>query len=594
MTIQTKRGLIIEAYSTGTTRIADPRNELFWAEGLSFANAFPGGDMDAAFTVKRPVVAWWALKGAQRIVFRQGDRMVYEGYVSALDRMLDEQGQAIRVPLIGGWSHILMNRRWHKLWADRRVSDNAWQFAASALSVDDITLTAGEIDRNNRLKLLPKNVQFASNKFIGIKYSMPTGETVKRITFSYDFQEAGQAWKFLLYGVTGATTPWNVTASATSTADVTLATPSQVIWFLLQNVAGGNQTPPDDGTVYGQVSDVVVYSETGAINPTEVTIDVIGHFTDLNASTAYVVSNTLDITPFISEWDTAAGILLNACSFGDSSNNHWAPWLLNSENAPTPDGKPVLRIQSYPALTGYDYAIRLNEDNIAGAVQITQDFDAIANWVIVQYTNDQGWPVWITPDDDATLKDTTSIAAYGQRDYLLQLGYSTATVATSNGVRLLKANKDPQWNASPIPIWDHIRRSGRDPIPAARIYSAFRLKVEDFTSNLTGTDTDLTMLITGTRYDDETGVNTLTFGQPLSPMMTILAPPPRIIESAAGGGGASYSSGGGGKGNKGKLNWKREMGLKPGTPEWERASKMSYAEKQAYYGGWKAKKKKKG
>lgn len=51
---------------------------------------------------------------------------------------------------------------------------------------------------------------------------------------------------------------------------------------------------------------------------------------------------------------------------------------------------------------------------------------------------------------------------------------------------------------------------------------------------------------------------------------------------------------GGGNAKKETLNWKRKIGLKEGTEEWERASKMSEAEKQAAIDAWKKKRKKKG
>ena len=588
--ITSKRGIVIEAYSSGVTKIDDPGNELTWAEGLSFANAYPGGDMDAAFTIKRNIVSRWALKGAQRVVFRQGQRIVYEGYVSALDRLLDEQGQAIRVPLVGGWSHILMNRRWQKWWADNRIDESVWRVYTAASGAEKCT-----IDRNTRIRFTPKNVAWAQNEYAEVRFTMPTGDTVKRVTFDYDLQEGAQQWKL---GLSPATF-WSVSATGTGSVDHTLVSPTQTInlWFLA-DAAG--QTPASDGTIYGQVTNMVVYSETGAIDPTQVTIDVIGKFTALNSSTAEVDSNTFSIVPFTADWETAADIITRAVAKGDASHNHWAAVLHNSETVASPDGKPVLGIEQYPALTDYDLAVRLDETNIAGAVQITQDFDAIANWIIVQYADENGWPVWKTPDDDATLTNATSAAppptGYGQRDYLLTLGYSTSTVAINNGVTFLTANKDPQWNSPPIPIWDYIRRKGNDTILPARIRAGQRLKVENFMTDLSGTG--LTLLITGTRYDDESGINTLTFGQPLSPLMTILAPPPRLVDDVAGGGGDGGGGDGGaivpGWGGPDRLNWKRKLGLKPGTKEWEAASKMSWKQKQAAIGTWKAKRKKKG
>lgn len=71
-----------------------------------------------------------------------------------------------------------------------------------------------------------------------------------------------------------------------------------------------------------------------------------------------------------------------------------------------------------------------------------------------------------------------------------------------------------------------------------------------------------------------------------------------MLENEAGGGGTggigSGSIGGGGVSKKPGLNWKRKIGLTPGTDEWEKASKASWEDKQAQISGWKKKRKKKG
>jgi len=61
----------IEVYKTGTTRAIDASNELPLAQTVSFGSYYPGGIYgDATLYVPRDVLRWWALKGAQRIVFR--------------------------------------------------------------------------------------------------------------------------------------------------------------------------------------------------------------------------------------------------------------------------------------------------------------------------------------------------------------------------------------------------------------------------------------------------------------------------------------------------------------------------------------------
>jgi len=517
--IQTKRGLTLEVYSSGMTTIQDPRGELRWAEDLEFSTGYPGGDLEASFTVPRKVIAWWEINGAKRVIFRQGQKMIYEGYVGALDRLLDEQGQSIKVPCMGGWAHILMNRRWRKYWADNRIDESIWQY------ITDLTSHPGAekmtIDRNKRIRFTPKNVAFSSSpaEAAGVRYTMPTGETIKRVTWSYDLQEGAQAWEIRLRDRTNSVTYGSITSSGTGTQDATISPAVQYLDF--EFIPRANQTPASDGSIYGEFSNIIVYSETGAIDPTEVTKDIIGHFSDLNTDTGKVNSNTLSIVPFLAEWDElAADIVTRALSFGDASNNRWAAFLLNSENAQTPDGKPILGIQMYPVLTDYDLFLRLDETNISGQVQISQVFENIPNWIVVEYQDENGWTKWITPEDDATLKDTTSIDNYDQCDHLLKLDYSTSTVATANAKRFLAAYKDPQWNSSPINVIDYINKKKGNPIPTAQIRAGQRLKIENFIQDLSGTG--LTMLITSTHYEDETGICGLTFGKPELPLLIML------------------------------------------------------------------------
>jgi hypothetical protein len=123
--------------------------------------------------------------------------------------------------------------------------------------------------------------------------------------------------------------------------------------------------------------------------------------------------------------------------------------------------------------------------------------------------------VFITPDTDAAMKDTASIAAYGQRDALIDLGYSSATAAAQNGYRLLAAYKDPVFElAGPISVMGRIRTLSGEFAPVSQVYAGLRLRIENFINDLTGTATGATFLISSTQYDDSTETVTITCGPP--------------------------------------------------------------------------------
>ena len=72
--------LSIEVYSTGTTPIIQAINELSMAGGMRFATGYPGGlYLDGSVIVPRQILKWMPIKGGQRVVFRNGQRLVYEG-----------------------------------------------------------------------------------------------------------------------------------------------------------------------------------------------------------------------------------------------------------------------------------------------------------------------------------------------------------------------------------------------------------------------------------------------------------------------------------------------------------------------------------
>lgn len=587
--------LTIEAYSSGVTRLPDPTTQLAKASGAEFSTGYSGGlYLTGSFYVPRDITDWWGLKGAQRVIMRDGLKVVYEGYIDGFDHTAGMGAQqGTRVLLTGAWDKVGMRRRLLKIWSDNRVEDEIWRLSPTA-DLEDY-----QVDRTGRIHITPNAGSFTSADALAARYAAPVGETIKRITCHEDFAEkAGQDWKMSIWRSTDASSWTEMTnasgetyADGTTTVlsatgnddiDVTLATPSRYIELRLTSLGNNDVSNRDHN--HAQWTNLVVYSETSAINLTEVAKDVVGAVDVINADVSHIGSNTLDLTPFWSANETLADLLTGAASFGDSDGDRWAVGFLHSETAATPDGKPVLYVEQYPALTDYDYALRLDETCLAGPVSLAQDFSDIDNNIVVEFQDINGWGSYVTPTDQATLTDAASIAAYGQRDQHINVGYSTAAVALDNGERYLAAHKDPQWVVEqPISVY-WIRRKAGDTIPASHITAGKRLKIENYATNQAGGGTGLTVLITGTQYDDDSQVCTMTFGRPEGRLLVGMMAPVRVGEELP------ESADTGASTSPGRLNWKRRIGLKPGTPEWERASKATPAEKAAMIAEWKARK----
>jgi hypothetical protein len=500
----------IEIYS-GADRITDPTGDLLRAENLRFRTQYPGGlYADASFYLPRDMLNYLPFNSPRRIVIRNGQTVCYEGWVSNVAGVIDEAAQGIRVTALGAWATYLMNYNVRKRWSDQRYTEDAWSWNTTLSGAEKCTL-----DRYSRLRFTPKAVAWNVNDFAGVRYTMPPGETIKRIIFTYNLQEGAQQWRLYLRNIDTSTTEWSTDTSGAGSQDITLATPANVIEFRFQ--AAASQTPPSDGTIFGSISDLTVYSHLGTVDVSGVAQTCVTAIGGLNSTTQYIASNGYWISPFMTSggdgYESWADVLTRAAAFGDANFDRWAVQMLESERAPTPDGKPVLAVAKFPALTDHEYVISLGDDNLLAPLSISQDFDSIRNYVIVQYQDAEGKAQWVTPDDDANLKDTASISTYGRRESVLNVGHVTRAMAINAGRRQLKARKDAQWRLdAPIQVRGYIRGKAGQPVPASEIKAGKRLRIENYLNDLHGSG--LTFILSQTDYDDDSQICSLQTGIP--------------------------------------------------------------------------------
>ena len=489
--------LTVVVYSSGTTPIIDTGNELKQAQGIKFGTQYPGGLYTSlSLFIQREVIGNWLIKGGQRICIYNGLTMVWEGKISNLENNLAEASQGRTITGTGYWGCLLMQRRIRKPWADTRISEEIWVW---------ITTGAGafkcDLNRTNQLLFTPKAEAWATDEVVGVTYTAPTGQTVKRVTFDADLQEGAQAWQLELTNGAG-TILWSRSSSGTESVDHTLAAPNQIV--MLKFSAKANQTPTGDGTYYGKFTNIVVYTETGNIHSDEIVKDVAALDSEISSDTTLVSANTLDLVPFTTDkiggYAMYADILNEVAKYGDASYNNWASGVRASHYAS--DGKPILFFEIYPPLSDYDYAVRMDEENLQSTLAISQDFDELYNAITVEYKNVQGQAVYVTPDDDANLKDTTSIASYGQRDALIQIDTTSLSIATSYGRTYLAGHKNPSWRVNGnINLVGYVRGKSGQKVSACEVVAGKRIKIENYLGDLSGTG--LTFLITTTSYEEE-------------------------------------------------------------------------------------------
>lgn len=506
--------LSLEIYSSGTTLIVDPAQEIRLAEGIGFTTQYPGGLFgSASFFIPHKVTGWWEVCGGQRVVIRNKQRAVWEGYISNLESVYGPGGQGVNVDCLGAWGHILMNWQLNKPWADTRVDNNTWVLQTVGIDTEEWT-----IERQGRIHITPNAGGFSDGDYVAVRYTAPVGQTIKRLTYTYDFAEAAGdnfemsvwrtndpagAWVQMATNAvsgdvytTGTTTI--ITATATNNIDVALGVASRYLELRFYSRAANTVNNNDHN--HGMWSSLTVYSETGNINMEEIAKDLITYCTSLNTGTNFITAagTPLSLIPYITDgYMTLAEIITEVAGRGDGLYNRWAAYTVNSERAPAPDGKPLLVLGAYPALTDYDYAVSMNDANLAGGVSISQDFDDIANDIIVGFTDPNGIPTWRTSDDLATLKDATSIAKYGKHTVELNIGTSISDIADSIGLKYLAQYKDAQYHLNgPIPVQSYIRGKAGNIIPASEVRAQRRVRIENYLNDVTGSGQGLTFVVT--------------------------------------------------------------------------------------------------
>lgn len=502
--------------------------------------SYPGGFGAASLKIAcDPTMPMPFLDGDFVKVFN-GVRIVYEGYIASVGHWYQRNAAGVTLKCLGAWGWLMAKNGVNKPWADDRITQDAWRDELPT-GYSDTNRDRFTTDRTNRLRIDTKAAALAVNDGRSMTYSMPPGQTIKRVKSSYNYQEGALNMGFRLFNVASATNVYNLTASGSGTRDDTLGTPSQHVFITLYSSAV--QTGLADGSIFGQIDNAVsgatalmVYSETGSINCYEVFKDVRAMVSDLSADESMLDSTlTVTVEPFITQGREAyASILSRIAGIGSSSSGSIAYGIRTT--ADSTDGKPILFCEPYRDLTDYEWEINVADKQINDDIEIVRDLEAVVNWVSVTYRDAAGIDQTVTPDDDATLKDTDSIAKYGQRELQnpLNVGQIGRTAAIAYGKRYLAMKKDVQ-----VYVSGFITYSGWVPgkngtrIPAADavadVITGVRAKVTNFVSDVLDiSGAGLTAYVTNAEYTDMGGGQVrLSFGYS-DDLSAILAQIPQV------------------------------------------------------------------
>lgn len=508
--------------STGATLVNDPDGLLDLAEQIRFSTIYPGGIYNN-FTcfISCDPLRYIPIKHMNMLRARNGLEIVWEGYVVNIAYVFGD-GQGIEVEAVGAWQYADARYKYAR-WIDRRYQSNiygVWMPFITSSAPDKCTY-----DQNNRLYFVPKAVAWTSGEYAALYYITNAAENVKRIKFSYDFAEAAQAWELRLYDVTNSTALWTVSATGTGTQDITLSPTAGTLRF--EFTAKANQTPAADGTIYGKITDLACVSKSNG-DTANVTVDAIMkdmvYFlgSPFANDYTYIAANTYDLlsTGFVQD-DLTKSIAKQMIELGtfSATNTAYSVGCLASDAIPANNG-PVIYYEAYPALTDYDYAIRLDEAQLQGMVLVASAAfgdDGLYNNAFVVHTDSTGKTQWAYSADDALLADATSTTKYGTRVHVVRGGQS-ATLAGAGvfGRPYVATHKDLQfYMREPLTITGTIRKKDGTSIPVSQVRAGKRLKIENFVSDVGDVaGSGLTFLITNTEYNDAANTVTITAGMP--------------------------------------------------------------------------------
>lgn len=531
--------LTVDAFARGsTTAIPNVGFDYRKISGLQFETYWPGGLYgSASFYVPKDLATSWANSGAYRVVFYNGLVPVYEGYVDNIDRVADESTSGILVSCVGAWGNILAAQGMNKPWSISDTDKSTWVPILNTIEEQfDYQVIEGKIHISPNYSLT-----HAQDTYQTTQFTAPIGQTVKRIKYTYGFVESSGEWEISMWrstdgaswtqmtGASGDTfttgTTTVISAPATGNIDVTLGTPSRYMRFAFFSRKAGGNTPGSGDHIHGMMYDVSVRTEVDATITASVVInDVLAACTDLNTTATYITAPAVDISPFATDgYETYDSIITRALGFGGTSGANYYAQLLESDYLMQgANGKPILQVGAYPAVTSaYEYELALTDLNLVAPFTLSEAYDQIANYIIVSYTDSvTGVQSYVTPDNDASLTDTTSTGLYGRRipqGGSIDAGVTTSAGAIAFGVRYLVKYKNPTWRLSaPVSVIEYIRRSGEIRQPCSQIRAGERVLFSNFPASPVSDPimgaSPLIAVITRTGYSDDGRVCSLSFG----------------------------------------------------------------------------------
>lgn len=434
---------------------------------------------------------------------------VWSGYVATVEPYVDTAASSIKVTAIGPWGYLLRAQGSYKPWADSRFSQDVWGEVATPYTGNDVTpRKLVSLSRNGGIRFNPRSTRDASGVETGwganwyhmVRYIAPPGETIKMITANYNQQNGSQNWQLQVYNVDAVSMVWNATGTGSGLLSYVFPTPPTSIAIMYRSMAA--QTPPTDGTVFGEMTNIRVFCESPAPNTYHTattilrSINVTGLSTD--KSRIYDVGY-FPVMHFIGGGRPYADIITDLVKMYHVGYPLAA--YCSVEELPTSSRMVMELVPDEKTGTPY-YWISYNDANTGDQLSIQRDSDSIRNYVSVSYTDYNGMSAMLTPVNTPSLKDDASITAYGKREVFLTHSDEHYMNAQGIGEAYLKASKDMRFKCSGEIVVRGYINSVDGSVPVSKIKPGRLIAINNFLGGMTANG--VVFLIARVEYDDDT------------------------------------------------------------------------------------------
>lgn len=481
--------------------------DLDFSTNLTFDTMWGRGYGPCSFRVRRDIVEYWAVKSAYDLIIRDGHTIIYQGILQGLNKSLHGLDSVVDVQALGPYS-ILAQRNIRKRWADNDpYSRFYWPSGRHNNGAQNAIHST--IEGNLcRVRLPGQAVSSSNGDEFHFQYDGIPGDVIIKVDYDYTMESGNnETFQLITYNVDQTTAEdtlsftSNTSGSGSKSITFTAGDTDSIQMRWRIHVTDG------DADGIGTFRNMIVYAElsTGAGVPNYYADDIIKDILNLKGNSEISVdydqvgSPAFALIPFTTrsdDFETCDSVIQRAVNYGDGSQNTWGFQIWDKEfSGLASDGLPKAELIQRAALTDYDYFVELGE---LADFSDEESFEELYNYIQVKFDDADGKTSFVDPDDDANLKDTTSITDYGQRDKVLYIGKSTTAKATEYGERYLALHKDPLRKAG-LSVVGSIRKKGGVRVPVNRVRSGKRVKVMDY-------DGGTTFFLQRTSYNAETKV----------------------------------------------------------------------------------------